>query len=167
MPRSAERSYVAGLLLACSQGENDAQAIAADWLLGPRARLCGPLRKRACPIRIVGGATEHLAERGQQAILTATGYNPAAVELTATKVQFIVTLVNSKLVNEPASGRESEASRITAAIAGIIAEMPEFKGIQAIHVEYVSREPHGSVSRIIDGIDFRKDPQGNFQHHIT
>lgn len=100
----------------------------------------------------------------KQAILIATGYDPAAVELTATTVPFIVTLVNSKLVAEPGSGRESEASRITAAIAGIIAEMPEFKGIQAIHVDYVSREPHGSASRIIDGIDFGKDPQGNFQH---
>ena len=103
----------------------------------------------------------------KQAILTATGYDPAAVELTAAKVQFVVTLVNSKLVTGPASGRESEANRITAAIAGVIAEMPEFQGIQAIHVDYVSRWRDGSASRIIDGIDFRKDPQGNFQHHIT
>ena len=103
----------------------------------------------------------------KQAILPSTGYHPSEVELTATNVQFMVTLVNSKLVAGPASRRESEASRITAAIAGVIAEMPEFKGIQAIHVDYVSRKPDGSASRIIDGIDFRKDPQGKFQHHIT
>jgi hypothetical protein len=100
-------------------------------------------------------------------ILAVTGYDPAAVELTATHVQFAVTLVNSKLVAGPASGRESEASRITTAIADVIAEMPEFEGIQAIHIDYVSRKPDGSASRIIDGIDFRKDPQGNFQHHIS
>ena len=63
-----------------------------------------------------------------------------------------MTLVNSKLVAGPASGRESEASRISMAIAGVIAEMPDFEGIQAIHIDYVSRRPDGSVSRIIDGI---------------
>jgi hypothetical protein len=103
----------------------------------------------------------------KQAILAATGYDPAAVELTATHVQFIVTLVNSKLASGPVSPREHEASRITAAIAGLIAEMPEYTGIQAIHIDYVSRKPDGSANRIIDGIDFRKDPQGQFRHHIT
>jgi len=97
----------------------------------------------------------------KNAIFAATGYDPAAVELTATHVQSAVTLVNSKLVAGPASGRESEASRITTAIAGVIAEMPDFEGIQAIHIDYVSRKLDGSASRIIDGIDFRKDPQGN------
>jgi hypothetical protein len=103
----------------------------------------------------------------KQAILTANGYEPAAIELTATNVQFVVTLVNSKFISGPASRRESEASRIAAAIAGVIAEVPEYKGIQAIHIDYISRKPDGSASRIIDGIDFRKDPQGKFRHHIT
>jgi hypothetical protein len=103
----------------------------------------------------------------KSAILAATGYDPAAVELTATHVQFAATLVNSKLVAGPASGRESEASRISTAIAGVIAEMPDFEGIRAIHIDYVRRRSDGSVSRIIDGIDFRKDPQGAFQHHVT
>jgi hypothetical protein len=103
----------------------------------------------------------------KSAILAATGYDLAAVELTATHIQFAATLVNSKLVAGPASGRESEASRISMAIAGVIAEVPDFEGIQAIHIDYASRRPDGSVSRIIDGIDFRKDPQGAFQHHVT
>lgn len=103
----------------------------------------------------------------KQEILTATCYDPAAVELTATKVQFIVRLVNSRFVDEPAAGRESEASRITAAIAGIIAEMPEFKGIQAIDVDYVSRESHVAPAGSLTGSISAKTPQGNFQHHIT
>ena len=37
----------------------------------------------------------------------------------------------------------------TAAVAGVIAEMPEFKGIQAIHIDYFSRMPDGSASRSI------------------
>lgn len=47
----------------------------------------------------------------KQAIFAATGYDPAAVELSVTNVQFIVTLVNSKLVARPAAWPESEASR--------------------------------------------------------
>jgi hypothetical protein len=103
----------------------------------------------------------------KQAILNAIGSEPAAVELTATKGQFIITLVNSNLTSGLAPRRESEASRIAEGIAGVIAEMPEYQGIQAIHIGYVSRKPDGSASRIIDGTDFRKDPQGKFQDHIT
>jgi hypothetical protein len=98
----------------------------------------------------------------KQAILNAIGYEPAAA-----KGQFIVTLVNSNLTSGLAPRRESEARRIAEGIAGVIAEMPEYQGIQAIHIGYVSRKPDGSASRIIDGTDFRKDPQGKFQEHIT
>ena len=100
-------------------------------------------------------------------VLAATGYDGGAVELTATKVQFVVTIVNSKLIGRSAAERENEATRIASTIASIIADKPEFKGIQGIHVDYVKREMDGSHTQRIDGIDFRKDPQGNFQHHIT
>ena len=100
-------------------------------------------------------------------VLAATGYDGGAVELTATKVQFVVTIVNSKLIDRSATERENEATRIASTIASIIADKPEFKGIQGIHVDYVKREVDGSHTQRIDGIDFRKDPQGNFQHHIT
>jgi hypothetical protein len=120
---------------------------------------------RATP-RLAGQPNTSLNEV-KQAILTATGFEPAAVELTATSIQFVVTLVTRKFTSGPASQRESEASRITAAIATVIAEMPEYKGIQAIHIDYVSRKRDGGASRIIDLIDFRKDAPGKFQHHIT
>jgi len=103
----------------------------------------------------------------KSAVLAATGYDSGAVELTATNVQLVVTIVNSKLNGSPAAERENEATRIASTIAGIITDKPEFKGIQGIHVDYVKREVDGSHTQRIDGIDFRKDPQGNFQHHIT
>ena len=77
-------------------------------------------------------------------MLAATGYDGGAVELTATNVQLVVTIVNSKLNGSPAAERENEATRIASKIASIIADKQR-----------------------IDGIDFRKDPQGNFQHHST
>jgi phage terminase Nu1 subunit (DNA packaging protein) len=92
-------------------------------------------------------------------VLAATGYDGGALELTATKVQFVVTIVNSKLIGRSATERENEATRIASTIASIIPDKPEFKSIQGIHVDYVKREVDGSHTQRIDGIDFRKDPQ--------
>jgi hypothetical protein len=100
-------------------------------------------------------------------VLAATGYDDRTVELTATEVQLVVTIVNSKLISRPAIERENEGYRIVMTIAHSIADKPEFKGIQGIHVDYVKREAGSDHSERVDGIDFRKDPDGNFRHHIT
>ena len=100
-------------------------------------------------------------------MVDATGYDAAAIELTATKVQFVVTIVNSKLIGGPSYQRENEARRIATTIARNVADKPEFRAIQAIHIDYVRRESGSGHTETIDGIDFRKDPQGNFQHHVT
>jgi hypothetical protein len=100
-------------------------------------------------------------------VLAATGYDDRTVELTATEVQLVVTIVNSKLISRPAVERENEANRIVARIARSIADKPEFKGIQAIHIDYVKREAGSDHTETVDGIDFRKDSDGNFRHHIT
>lgn len=121
---------------------------------------------RAQPVQSQGQHGTSLKEV-KDAVLAATGYGGQAVELTATKVQFVITLVNSKLVGRPAADRENEARRIASVVAGKIADKPEFQGIQAIHVDYVMRDAGRGHTRTIDGIDFRKDPKGNFQHHIT
>ncbi|MBK5198145.1 MAG: hypothetical protein JJE37_07680 [Methyloceanibacter sp.] len=76
----------------------------------------------------------------KSAVLAATGYDGEAVELTATEVQFVVTIVNSKLIGLSAAERENEANHIVATIAHSIADEPEFNGIQAIHVDYVKRD---------------------------
>lgn len=57
----------------------------------------------------VAGQPDTSLNEVKEAILNAIGYEPAAVELTATKGQFIVTLVNSNLTSELAPRRESEA----------------------------------------------------------
>ena len=98
----------------------------------------------------------------KQAIMATTGYDAASVELTATAVQFVVTVVNSKLVSASGRARENEASKIVTAIARASADNAEFQTIQAIHIDYVSREPDGSHPRTVDTIDFRKTPPGPF-----
>jgi hypothetical protein len=69
-------------------------------------------------------------------VLAATGYDDRTVELTATEVQFVVTIVNSTLISQPAVARENEARRIVEAIARSIANKPEFKSVQAIHIDF-------------------------------
>ena len=125
---------LAGLLVALT-GSSAARAQSAPE--GPRASLA--------PIK--------------QAIIASTGYDAASIELTATAVQFIVTVVNSKLVSASGRARENEASKIVTAIARASADNAEFRTIQAIHVDYVSREPDGSHSRTVDAIDFQKHPR--------
>ena len=110
------------------------------------------------PLGALAQSQEASLNAVKSGVLAARGYDGGAVELTATKVQFVVTIVNSKLIGRSATERENEATRIASTIASIIADKPEFKSIQGIHVDYVKREVDGSHTQRIDGIDFCKDP---------
>ena len=103
----------------------------------------------------------------KKVILAATGYESGSVEVSATSRDIVVTLANSSLAAGSNTGRENEARSIALAIASAIATRQEFQGIVALHIDYTTREPDGSHSRTIDKFDFRKDPAGSFQHHIS
>jgi hypothetical protein len=103
----------------------------------------------------------------KRAILAATGYDAGAVDLAATNIDFVVTLVNSKLASGSAAARENEAGKIVSVIANAISGKEEFKGILALHIDYVTSDADGSHTGTIDKIDFRKDPQGQFLHHVS
>lgn len=98
-------------------------------------------------------------------VLEATGYDGASVELTAGSYMLTVTVINSRLTNSPA--REMEAHKIAEALTRAMAAKPEFKSIQALHVDYIARDTDRDDSRIVDGIDFWKDSQGDFKLHMT
>lgn len=100
-------------------------------------------------------------------VVGATGYDPATVEVAATKVQLIVTIVNSPLNGGSDGGRRKEARRIASTLAQTIRNDRELNGVQAIHVDYLKREDRSGREKIIDSIDFRKDPRGIFRHHVT
>lgn len=57
----------------------------------------------------------------KKAILAATGYETGSVEVSATSLDIVVTLVNSNLAAGPNTGRENEARSIASAIASAIA----------------------------------------------
>jgi hypothetical protein len=104
----------------------------------------------------------------KSAILAKTGYDAKSIELQATSASIIVTVVNSRLADQTGpAAREDEAISIVRAIADSIADRSEFKGIQAIHIDYVKRKSGDTHSQAIDGIDFIKNQRGIFVHHVT
>ena len=100
-------------------------------------------------------------------ILDTTRYDEANLDVVIKDNQFVVTIINSKLNEAPSTERNSEASIIVSAITKAIYSRPEFGSIIGIHVDYVTRAPGANHFHTNDGIDFRKDPAGNFVHHIT
>jgi hypothetical protein len=100
-------------------------------------------------------------------ILSATRYEPGAVDLNVTQADLTVTLINSKLASGPSTARENEAAKIASVIVASILAKPALKTITAIHIDYVTRKADGRDVHIVDKIDFRKNPQGQFMHHIS
>ena len=99
------------------------------------------------------------------AILSATRYEAGAVEVGATKTDLVVTLINSDLSSRTSSARADEAAKIAGIIADSSSGEPAFNNITALHTDYVTRE--GRHARTVDKVDFRKDPQGRFSHHVS
>ncbi len=106
------------------------------------------------------------------AILAATGHRNEDLDLRMTRHLVTVVLVNSKLAldrqffREYATEREAEAAEIASVIKQKMGARPEFGSILTIRIEYVSRS-RADRARILDVIEFRKTPQGEFLHHAT
>jgi hypothetical protein len=132
---------------------------ASTWLAG-EAGLAQPTP--------AAGTAPHMATslpEVKQALLKATGYDGESVEVTAGTYMLTVTVINSRVPNSIA--REAEAHKIAATVALAIATKPEFRAIQAFHIDYVVREAGEDEFHIVDGIDFWKDRLGNFKLHTT
>jgi hypothetical protein len=121
------------------------------------------------PIAVAQAAAADMAsvETLKTAVLEATAYEASAVKLTASKIRLIVTIVNSMLNDATGTQRDEEATLIVSTITRYMADKPEFKGIQAMHIDYVRQKPGTTQTDVIDGIDFRKGMNGIFQKHIT
>jgi hypothetical protein len=100
-------------------------------------------------------------------VAASIGSDGSAFELAASPAQVNVTVVNSPLASRSAPDRKTDAQRIVAAVAGAIRDRAEFRSVHTVHVDYITRNPDGSGRKLVDGFDFRKDPQGVFQAHLT
>ena len=106
-------------------------------------------------------------EELRAAIRAAGSYPDGSVKVVATNIQLTVTIADPARIPATGPHRELQARRIVSAISRVIARRAQLKGLQAIHIDYVGRSSEGGSTRIIDAIDFRKNPQGHFRHHIT
>ena len=100
-------------------------------------------------------------------IVQAIGAPDAAVEVKIMGNIFVVSRINTVLNQANHSARDSEASLIATIAAKTIADKPEFKNIRTIRVLYVASLKSGRYEKIIDTVDFRKDPSGVFHFHTT
>lgn len=97
------------------------------------------------------------------AVLRATGYESRSVHVLVGRYQIVVTLVNSAL-STPMT-RQVEALKIATALSNPIVASPEFKSVQAFHIDYVAETPDHAGTHLVDAFDFRRDPSGNFVFH--
>ncbi|HYM01296.1 MAG TPA: hypothetical protein VET85_00035 [Stellaceae bacterium] len=103
----------------------------------------------------------------KKAVVAASGYDDEAVELKAGPHQIEVAVANGKLLDASRAARVNEANRIVGAVAKAIAGKPEFASVDAVHIDYIRRNIASGHVDLVDAIDFRKDPSGDFKYHIS
>jgi hypothetical protein len=100
-------------------------------------------------------------------IIQMLGAQDGTVDLKIAGGILMISRVDSTLnqANHPA--RDGEASRIASLVVTLIVGKPEFNKIHTIRVQYVGRIKTSGHEKIIDTIDFRRDPSGVFHFHTT
>ena len=101
------------------------------------------------------------------AIVQAIGVDENSVEVSITRNVLKVSRVNSNLKQTDHSARDGEATRIANVVAKTIAGNTAYKNVHTIRVTYVATLRLGGYEKVIDTVDFRRDPSGVFQFHTT
>ncbi len=117
--------------------------------------------------RPVGAQTPDALQNIRTSIIQVIGAQDAAVDLKIAGGIFLISRVNSALNQANHAARDGEASRIATLVAGTIVGKPEFSNVHTIRVQYVGRIKAGGHVKIIDTVDFRRDPSGVFHFHAT
>ena len=76
-----------------------------------------------------------------------------------------VSRVNSSLNKAGHSARTTEAARIGPIVSEVLSGKADAGNIHTIRVQYLTGSK--TAPKVVDIIDFRKDPSGKFQFHIT
>jgi hypothetical protein len=93
------------------------------------------------------------------AIQTATGHAENAIVLTPGRHQLFVRIVNRKLPAK--AGVADDTALVSSAVSRAMAGKEEFSDVDVLHIDYVG--DGGDVHTF----DFRRDPQGKFQRHVS
>ncbi len=101
----------------------------------------------------------------RQSIASAAGYELQIIELKHTAHQLTVTIVNSKQNGATSIDRERAAIAIASVAERGMNGKPEFEGIGAIHIDYISRV--GKEAKTIQMFDLFRSPANVFVLHKT
>ncbi|MGE5852858.1 MAG: hypothetical protein ACM35E_06920 [Deltaproteobacteria bacterium] len=100
-------------------------------------------------------------------IIGTIGAKPETVEIAQVGNIITVLRINSYMNESTHGGRDNEANAIAPIVAKDISGNEKSKNVNTIRVQYVIRSASGTTNKIIDTIDFRKSPSGNFELHKT
>ena len=100
-------------------------------------------------------------------VIQTIGAQDNTVEVSITGNILTVSRINSSMNQTSHGVRDNEASTIAPIVSKAIAGKTELKNIHTIRVQYRIRSKLGAKEKIIDTVDFRKDPSGAFQLHTT
>jgi hypothetical protein len=103
----------------------------------------------------------------QKLIIRSIGAQENTVEVTVSSNVVTVARVNSNMNDTTHSARDNEATAIAAVVTKAMTGRSEFKNIISLRVQYLIRSGVTENGTIIDTIEFREDPKGQFQFHKT
>jgi hypothetical protein len=103
----------------------------------------------------------------KKSVIQTIGAQETAVEVMISGNILTVARVNSNLNDANHGARNNEAIAIAPVVTKAIEDNPEFKTVHTIRVQYLVRRKVGKKGKVLDTVDFRKDPNGKFQFHET
>lgn len=101
------------------------------------------------------------------AVVNSIGARDKTVEIVVEDHVFKVLRVNSNMTKSNHQGVNNEATTIASIVSKNIKNKLEYADILAIRVEYVKRSGTPSKNKIVDSVNFRKNPNGVFVLHVT
>ena len=103
----------------------------------------------------------------QASIIKEIGAEENTVEVVTSGNVLIIARVNSNMNASTHAGRDNEANVIGSLVAKRIANVPKFKTVVTIRIEYIVRSAPTAKKEVVDSIEFRKGQDGVFDFHQT
>lgn len=101
------------------------------------------------------------------AVVKTIGAGDQTVEIAVEDHVFKVLRVNGNMTKSNHQGINNEAKSIASVVSKNITDKAEYADILAIRIEYVKRSGTQGKNKVIDSVNFRKDPKGAFILHTT
>lgn len=100
-------------------------------------------------------------------VAKALGVQEMSVEISATPAVVTILRINSQLNAQTHPDRNAEATFIAGIVAKAIKGNSQFSGTLSISIDFIDRSGTPLHDTLIDHIDFREDPKGDFVFHAS